>query len=44
MWLAALILLVLAIPTMTGYIVLLSRIDRIVMERREQLATELCRA
>jgi hypothetical protein len=44
LWIASLTLLVLAIPAMTAYLVLLARIDRIALDRREVLATELCRA
>ena len=43
-WLSALILAVLAIPSIAGYVILLRRIDGIVMTRREVLASELCRA
>jgi hypothetical protein len=44
LWIASLTLLVLAIPAITAYLVLLARIDRIALDRREVLATELCRA
>jgi ABC-2 type transport system permease protein len=44
LWVASLVLLVLAVPAITGYLVLLARIDRIALDRREVLATELCRA
>jgi hypothetical protein len=44
LWVASLVLLVLAIPSITGYLLLLGRIDRIALDRREILATELCRA
>jgi ABC-2 type transport system permease protein len=44
MWLAALALAILAIPAIVGYLVLLYRVDRIVMSRREVLISELCRA
>ena len=40
---ATLILLGLSIPAIAGYFLLLSRIDRIAMQRREVLTTELCR-
>ena len=43
-WIGVLILAALAIPSITGYIILLRRIDRIVMTRRDVLATELCKA
>src|SRR6185437_13414394 len=43
-WIGVLILAALAIPSITGYIVVLRRIDPIVMTRREVLATELCKA
>jgi hypothetical protein len=43
-WLSTLILAVLAIPSIAGYVILLRRIDRIVLTRREVLASELCRA
>ncbi len=44
LWIATLILLALAVPAVAGYSILLSRLDRIVMRRREVLATELCKA
>ncbi len=44
LWIATLILAALAVPSIAGYFILLSSIDRIAMERREVLATELCRA
>ena len=44
LWIATLILAALAGPSIAGYFILLIRIDRIAMERREVLATELCRA
>jgi ABC-2 type transport system permease protein len=44
LWVSSLILLVLAIPSISGYLLLLSRIDRIALARREVLITELCRA
>jgi len=43
LWIASLVLLGLSIPSISGYLLLLSRIDRIAMNRREVLATELCR-
>jgi ABC-2 type transport system permease protein len=43
-WIGALVLAVLAIPSIAAYIILLRRIDGIVMTRREVLATELCKA
>ena len=43
LWVATLTLLGLAVPTLVGYFILLSRLDRIVMQRREVLATELCK-
>lgn len=43
LWIATLMLLVLAVPTLAAYLTLLSRLDRIVMRRREVLATELSR-
>jgi hypothetical protein len=43
-WVATLILLALAVPAIAGYCILLSRLDAIVMQRREVLATELCKA
>ncbi len=43
-WLGALILGVLAIPSIAAYVLLLRRMDRIVMKRREVLAAELCKA
>ena len=44
LWIATLTLLGLAVPALAGYFILLSRLDRIVMQRREVLATELCKA
>jgi ABC-2 type transport system permease protein len=44
LWIATLVLLALSIPSIAGYLFLLSRIDRIAMARREVLATELCRS
>ena len=44
LWIATLTLLGLSVFTITGYFLLLNRLDRIVMDRREVLATELCRA
>ena len=44
LWIATVSFLFLALPTVTAYFVLLWRLDRIVMRRREVLATELCRA
>jgi ABC-2 type transport system permease protein len=44
LWVATLVLLGLSVPSVAGYLFLLSRIDRIAMARREVLATELCRA
>jgi hypothetical protein len=38
-----LILAVLGVPSIVTYFIFLSRIDRIVMTRREVLASELCR-
>jgi ABC-2 type transport system permease protein len=43
-WISILMLSLLAIPAITGYAVLLGRLDRMVMGRREVLTTELCRA
>jgi len=43
-WLGTLVLAVLAIPAIVAYLILMRRIDRIVMTRREVLATELCKA
>jgi ABC-2 type transport system permease protein len=43
LWIATLTLLALAVPALAGYFVLLSRLDHIVMKRREVLATELCK-
>jgi len=42
-WLDLLIMLVLAVPALAGYFILLWHLDRIVMRRREVLATELCK-
>ncbi len=44
LWIATLALLALAVPALAGYFILLSRLDRIVMQRREVLAAELCKA
>ncbi len=43
-WISAAILAVLAIPSISGYAILLRRIDGIVLTRREVMASELCRA
>jgi hypothetical protein len=43
LWISTLILAVLGVPSMLLYFILLSRIDRIVLTRREVLASELCR-
>jgi len=43
LWIASLLLLGLAVPSITGYFFMLNRIHRIAMARREVLATELCR-
>jgi ABC-2 type transport system permease protein len=43
LWIATLVLLGLSVPSIAGYFLLLSRIDRIAGNRREVLATELCR-
>jgi len=43
-WIAAAILGTLAVPSIAGYVVLLRRIDRILLTRREAMASELCRA
>ncbi len=42
-WIAAGTLAVLSVPAIAGYFLLLARIDRIAMGRREVLTTELCR-
>ena len=44
LWIASLVLLGLSIVSIGGYVLLLSRIDRIAMSRREVLATEVCRS
>ncbi len=44
LWIASPILLMLAIPSITGYLLVLAWIDRIALDRRDVLATELCRA
>ena len=44
LWLATLILLAFAAAAFAGYTILLNRIDRIAINRRESLVTELCRA
>jgi ABC-2 type transport system permease protein len=44
LWAAVGVFLVLAVPTIAGYLLLLSRVDGIAMKRREVLASELCRA
>ena len=43
-WIATVILLALGIPSLIAYFVLLRRMDTIALNRREVLATELCRA
>jgi len=43
-WLGTLILLILAVPSIAGYLVLMQRIDGMIMSRREVLASELCKA
>lgn len=43
-WLGTLILLILAVPSMAGYVVLMRRIDGMILSRREVLASELCKA
>jgi ABC-2 type transport system permease protein len=43
LWISTLILAVLGMPSVVAYFIFLSRIDRIVMSRREVLASELCR-
>jgi ABC-2 type transport system permease protein len=43
-WIAAAIFLILAAITCTGYVVVLRRLDRIALDRRETLVAELCRA
>jgi ABC-2 type transport system permease protein len=43
LWIATLILLALAVPALAGYFVLLLRLDRIVMRRREVLTADLCK-
>jgi len=44
LWVATLILAGLGVPSLTGYFLLLGRIDRIAQQRREVLTAELCRA
>jgi|SRR5271166_2288933 len=44
LWIATLILLLLAGVSLTGYAIVLGRIDRIAQEQRETLVAELCRA
>ena len=44
LWAAVAVFLCLSVPTIAGYLLLLSRIDGIAMRRREVLASELCRA
>jgi ABC-2 type transport system permease protein len=43
-WIATVILLLLAGISLSGYAMILSRMDRIAQERRETLVAELCRA
>jgi hypothetical protein len=43
-WLAILILLVLAGMSLIVYGMILNRVDRLALERRETLIAELCRA
>jgi ABC-2 type transport system permease protein len=42
LWVAVLVLVALSVPAIAGYFFLLSRLDRIVLDRREVLTTELC--
>jgi hypothetical protein len=44
LWIAALIFLVLAAITVPVYVMILRRLDRVAVERRETLLAELCRA
>ena len=44
MWLAVMALGAIAIPAIATYVILLNNIDRIVIARREVLASELCKA
>jgi ABC-2 type transport system permease protein len=43
LWLATVVFLTLALVTLTGYIFVLQRLDRIALARREVLTSELCR-
>jgi len=43
LWLATVVFLTLAVVTLTGYILVLQRLDRIALARREVLTSELCR-
>jgi ABC-2 type transport system permease protein len=42
-WLATLIFAILALITLTGYGLILKRLDRLALARREVLTSELCR-
>ncbi|MGA9383895.1 MAG: hypothetical protein WBV63_02640, partial [Candidatus Sulfotelmatobacter sp.] len=44
LWIATLILLVLAGISLTGYRMILNRMDGLALQRRETLVGELCRA
>jgi hypothetical protein len=44
LWVATLILCLLAIPAIVSYFIVLKRIDAIALQRRDVLLTELCRA
>jgi len=43
LWLATAAFLTLALLTLTGYVFVLQRLDRIALARREVLTSELCR-
>jgi hypothetical protein len=44
LWIATLLLLVLAGVSISGYWMILNRMDGLALERRETLVAELCRA
>jgi hypothetical protein len=43
LWVATLILFALSIPAISGYFIVLKRIDGIALQRRDVLLSELCR-
>jgi uncharacterized membrane protein len=43
-WIATLMLLLLSAISLSGYVIVLGRMDRFVQDRRETLVAELCKA